>query len=211
MATLLFQGHGSLRLTTDAGHTIYIDPFMSPAGKDSKETYDVPADLVLVTHQHFDHTAVDKMPHAAGCVIWQNMDAHPSRATYLTKAFLGGEVTVEAVEAYNRNHPKDECVGYVVRVDGLTLYFAGDTSTTSQMGTMSSMNIDYAFLPGDGIYNMDVDEAADCARVIGAKHAVPIHLHPMSPYGEAEAKRFAKQAPNASLIRPGVPTALTKE
>ena len=211
MATLVFQGHGSLRLTTNAGHVIYVDPFMSPAGKDSFDTYDVPADLVLVTHQHFDHTAVDKMPHALGCVIWQNKNAHPSPSEYLTQAFLDGEVTVEAVEAYNRNHPKDECVGYVVCVDGLALYFAGDTSTTAQMARMPEMGIDYAFLPGDGIYNMDVDEAAKCARLIGAKHNVPIHLHPMEPYGESEAKHFAAQAPNALLIRPGVPTPLTKD
>lgn len=209
MATLVFQGHGSLRLTTNAGHVIYVDPFMSPKGKDSSETYDLPADLILVTHQHFDHTDTGKMPHAAGCIVWQNMDAHPSKDAYLTKSFLDGEVSVQAVEAYNRNHPKDACVGYVVRVDGLALYFAGDTSTTNQMSQMPAMRLDYAFLPGDGIYNMNVDEAAECARAIGARHNVPIHLHPMDPYGEAEAARFAALAPNALLIRPGIPTELS--
>ncbi len=211
MTTLLYQGHGSLRLSTNAGHVVYVDPFMSPAGVDSDEAYELPADVVLVTHQHHDHNAVDKMPHAAGCVVWQNMDAHPRRDAYLRREFLGGEVSVEAVEAYNRNHPKDECVGYVVRVDGLTLYFAGDTSTTSQMGLMPSMDIDYAFLPGDGIYNMDVAEAADCASLIKARHNVPIHLHPMQPYGEEEAARFAQLAPDVLLIRPGAPVELSKE
>ena len=52
MATLLYQGHGSLRLTTDSGRVIYIDPF---AG----EGYDAPADLILVTHQHHDHNCTD--------------------------------------------------------------------------------------------------------------------------------------------------------
>jgi L-ascorbate metabolism protein UlaG (beta-lactamase superfamily) len=107
------------------------------------EGYDVPANLVLVTHQHYDHTAVDKMPHAPGCVVWQNMDAHPTPQSYVTRTF--GDVTVEAVEAYNDMHPKDECVGYVVSVDGLVLYFAGDTSTTSQMSRLASRRIDYAF------------------------------------------------------------------
>ena len=211
MATLLYQGHGSLRLSTNAGHVVYVDPFMSPAGVGSDETYELPADVVLVTHQHHDHNAVDKMPHAAGCVVWQNMDAHPRRDAYLKREFLDGEISVEAVEAYNRNHPKGECVGYVVRVDGLTLYFAGDTSTTSQMGLMPSMDIDYAFLPGDGIYNMDVAEAADCASLIKARHTVPIHLHPMQSYGEEEAARFAQLAPDVLLIRPGVPVKLLKE
>ena len=194
MARLLYQGHGSLRLTTNAGTVVYIDPFMG-------EGYDVPANLVLVTHQHFDHTATDKMPHALGCVVWQNMDAHPASGTYVTQTF--GDVTVEATEAYNAMHDKNECVGYLVRVDGLLLYFAGDTSTTSQMGRMAALHIDYAFLPGDGIYNMDVSEAARCAKVIGARHNVPIHLKPVEPYGEKQAQKFAKLAPNSLLIRAG--------
>ena len=194
MAELLYQGHGSLRLTTATGTVVYIDPYMG-------EGYDVPADLVLVTHQHYDHTAIDKMPHAPTCVVWQNMDAHPAPQTYVTRTF--GDVTVEAVEAYNNMHAKDECVGYVVQVDGLQLYFAGDTSTTAQMASLANRELDYAFLPGDGIYNMDVDEAARCAKVIGARHNVPIHLKPGKPYGEQEAQRFASLAPRALLVRAG--------
>lgn len=194
MAELLYLGHGSLRLTSNAGTVVYIDPFM---GND----YDVPANLVLVTHQHYDHTAIDKMPHADDCVVWQNFDAHPSPEEYLTQSF--GDVWVEAVEAYNAMHDKNQCVGYLVRVDGLLLYFAGDTSLTDQMSTFASRGIDYAFLPGDGIYNMDVREAARCAQVIGARHNVPIHLKPVEPYGEKQALEFSKLAPNALLVRAG--------
>lgn len=194
MAELLYLGHGSLRFVSNAGTVVYVDPYMG-------DDYDLPANLVLVTHQHYDHTAIDKMPHAPGCVVWQNFDAHPTASEYLTKTF--GDVTVEAVEAYNAMHDKDQCVGYLVSVDGLLLYFAGDTSRTSMMSVMSERGIDYAFLPGDGIYNMDVREAATCAHVIGAKHAVPIHLKPVEPYGEAEALEFAKLVPNALLIRAG--------
>lgn len=208
MTTLLYLGHGSLRFTTEMGHTIYVDPFMSPEGDASQVGYDVPADLVLVTHQHFDHTAVNKMPHAPGCEVWQNADAHPAPDTYFTRAFLGGEVEVEAVEAYNGHHPADACVGYVLRVDGLTLYCAGDTGPTRQMAELADYGIDYAFLPGDGIYTMTPEVAAQCAASIGARHNVPIHLKPVQPYGEAEARRFAKAAPNALLVRPGVPTTL---
>ncbi len=194
MAKLLYQGHGSLRLTTNSNMVVYIDPYMG-------EGYDVAANLVLVTHQHYDHTAINKMPHAADCVVWQNFDAHPGPTQYLTKSF--GDVTVEAVEAYNAMHDKNECVGYLVSVDGLLLYFAGDTSRTDQMSTFAARGIDYAFLPGDGIYNMDVREAARCAELIGARHNVPIHLKPVEPYGERQAREFAKVAPNALLIRAG--------
>lgn len=209
MTKLLYLGHGSLRFTTNAGKTVYVDPFMSPAGQDSDEGYDVPANLVLVTHQHHDHNAIGKMPHAAGCAVWQNMDAHPTAGTYLTKSFLDGEVEVEAVEAYNHHHRKDECVGFVVRTDALVLYFSGDTGPTEQMAQLATYGIDYAFWPCDGIYTMSPEEAAECARRVGARHDVPVHMKPVSPYGEAEAARFAAAAPRAQLVHPGVPTELT--
>ena len=49
---LLYQGHGSLRIVTAEGKVIYIDPY---AG----DGYDLPADLILITHGHQDHTAVN--------------------------------------------------------------------------------------------------------------------------------------------------------
>ena len=51
MSKVLYQGHGSFRLTTAKGTVVYIDPY---AGKG----YDKPADLVLVSHEHSDHNAV---------------------------------------------------------------------------------------------------------------------------------------------------------
>ena len=62
--------------------------------------------------------------------------------------------------AYNKNHPKDQCVGFLVKVDGRLLYLAGDTSETEEMGTILAKEpIDYAFLPMDGVYNMGREEA----------------------------------------------------
>lgn len=194
MARVLYQGHGSLRFTTDAGTVVYLDPFLG-------EGYDEPADLVLVTHQHHDHNAIDLPSRAPGCVVWQNTDAHPSPDVWVARTF--GDVTVEVVQACNDKHPMDRCVGYLLGMDGVLAYCAGDTSMTPQMAELSSRGIDYAFLPGDGVYNMDAAGAAACARVVGAAHNVPIHLKPGRPYGETEARRFARLAPHALLIRPG--------
>ena len=96
MAKLLYQGHGSLRLTTDSGKIIFIDPF---AG----EGYEVPADLILVTHQHHDHNCIDLPAKNPDCVIWQNFDAlKEGKYQTLTLDFA----VVEAVEAYNHHHNK---------------------------------------------------------------------------------------------------------
>ena len=76
-------------------------------------------------------------------------------------------VTIRSVAAYNQNHPKAECVGFLLTVEGKTLYMAGDTSRTEEMETeLAGEHIDYAFLPIDGIYNMDAAEASECAAVI---------------------------------------------
>ena len=130
---ILYQGHGSLRITTSCGTVVYVDPYLG-------EGYDRPADLILVTHQHHDHTAVDRPARKEDCVLWQNMDALQN-GVYRKRQFK--DVSVEALEAYNRNHPKEECVGYLLAFDGKTVYVAGDTSKTEQMQELKDRKIDY--------------------------------------------------------------------
>lgn len=191
MAKLLYQGHGSLRIVTDTGTVIYIDPF---AG----EGYDLPADLIFVTHGHHDHNVIDKMPHAPGCIIVTEKEA---LADGRYNSFTFGDVAAFAVEAFNKNHPRSSCVGYVLTVDGKTAYFAGDTSMTDDMQKMASLGLDWTFLPIDGIYNMDHTEAEKCAAVIAAKKTVPIHMKPGGLFDEAMAEAF--DVPDRVIIRPG--------
>lgn len=191
MATLLYQGHGSLRLTTDSGKVIYIDPF---AG----EGYDAPADLILVTHQHHDHNCIDLPAKNPGCVIWQNFDAQKDGAYQILRLDFA---TVEAVEAYNHHHKKSECVGYIVTVDGVSIYFAGDTGETEQMSRMAERQLDYAVLPMDFTYTMDVPEAIRCAKLIAAKHTIPVHMSPGNLFDPDRAKKFT--APGALIVKPG--------
>ena len=169
MIKLLYQGHGSLRLTTETA-VIYIDPY---AGKG----YDMPADLILVTHGHHDHNKTELPVKKPGCKIITHEDAvfmKGKEIGYHTFVLFGMKIT--AVPAYNKNHSRESCVGYILDTGSLRLYFAGDTSRTEEMSFIKG--IDYVFLPIDGIYNMNAAEAAECAAVIGAKYAVPIHMVP---------------------------------
>ncbi|MCI8601219.1 MAG: MBL fold metallo-hydrolase [Oscillospiraceae bacterium] len=191
MAKLLYQGHGSCRIVTDAGFVVYLDPF---AG----EGYDLPANLIFVTHQHHDHNEVDKMPHASGCVIITEKEALIG-GRY--NDFVVSGVRAKAVEAYNQNHRRESSVGYILTIDGKSFYFAGDTSTTEQMQAMAALKLDWAMLPIDGIYNMGPEEAARCAALIGAKKVIPIHMKPGGLFDPEMAEKF--NAPNRLILRPG--------
>lgn len=188
MTNLLYLGHGSFRLTTPSA-VIYIDPFASG-------DYSVPADFVLVTHEHYDHNRVDLVTLNNSGKILRAADFFDGK-NYMTMTF--GELTVTAVPAYNKNH-KTGCVGFVIETDGLKLYFAGDTSTTEYMSRLKG--IDYAFLPTDGIYNMNAAEASKCAKIIGARFAVPVHTErPEENYNRGVAAKF--DPPNKLIVLPG--------
>ncbi|HBF40111.1 MAG TPA: MBL fold metallo-hydrolase, partial [Firmicutes bacterium] len=169
MAKLCYQGHGSYRITSDQGTVFYVDPY---AGKG----YDIPGDIILVTHQHGDHNQISLVAKKKDCVIITNKEAFAGNQ-YQSFSLKG--IQINAVPAYNKNHPREECVGFVITVDKAKIYASGDTSTTEAMKTLlPGYKLDYALLPIDGFYNMDAKEASACAAMIGAKHNIPIHMKP---------------------------------
>ena len=193
-ARLLYQGHGSLRIVTGEGKVIYIDPY---AG----DGYDLPADLILVTHGHQDHTAVNLIRNRNGdcrIITWKEALV---KGEY--KTFDLGYAVVEAVQAgNNRNHNIKECVGWVITLSsGVTVYATGDTSATEQMAELAEREIDYAFFVCDGKYNMDAEEAAACAKLVNAKHSIPYHMAPGKLFDQARAEQFG--APNRLIIPAG--------
>ena len=192
MAKLLYQGHGSYRITAENGTVIYVDPF---AG----EGYDIPADIVLITHEHKDHNNLELITRKDHCTVLRSsdmlIDGH-----YEKKTISG--ITIEAVPAYNENHDRSSCVGYVISLDGIKVYGAGDTSYTDYMVQVLSLEeIDYALLPIDGVYNMDIPEAEHCAEVINAKHTIPIHMKPGELFDKERADSF--KGKNKLVLEPG--------
>lgn len=168
-ATLLYQGQASIRIVTAEGKVIYIDPYTG-------EGYDLPADLILVTHSHYDHNGVDRIESRnpdCRVITWKEAIQNGQH-----QVFDLGYVTVEAVEAgYNRWHDAGQCVGYVLTFsNGRSVYVTGDTSTTEQMARMAEMEIDYAFFCCDGVFNMGLEEAAEAAELVQAKHNIPYHV-----------------------------------
>jgi len=190
MPKLLFQGHGSFRLTADDGRVIFIDPYKGKG-------YDQPADIILVTHQHGDHNQISRCAQKPDCRIITNAEALEGGAH---NSFDVGGILIQAVEAANSNHDPKLCVGYIITLDGVKVYASGDTSKTKQMESFAALELDYALFPGDGFFNMGPEEAAGCARIIGAKNNILVHLKP----GESIRRKAEKWgAPNKLILVPG--------
>jgi len=184
-------GHACFKVT--GSKTVYIDPFELKEGDG--------ADVVLVTHDHYDHLSVDDIKKVVTpeTEIFAPMNCTEKLAPLGAK-FTGvqaGEtyeaagVAVQPVAAYNVGkefHPRTLGVGYLVTMDGESFYHAGDTDHIPEM---EGLRPDVALLPVGGTYTMTAEEAAEAFRKLGAKRAIPMH------YGsivgtDADAERFKK-------------------
>ena len=196
-------GHSGFRLT--AGRTtIYIDPYRVADGPK--------ADVILITHGHYDHfspieierlsdehTRIVAPAAVAERLAGRVASIGPGEA--LDEEVAPG-VEVAAVAAYNTSkldaagkafHPRDAgWVGYEVGVRGERLYHCGDTDVIPEMDGVAG--VDVALLAVSGVYVMTAAEAAEAARRIQPRVAVPMHWggH-VGTYADAEA--FAERAP----------------
>lgn len=198
-ARLLYQGHGSLRIVTADKKVIYVDPY---AG----EGYDLPADLILVTHGHMDHNKLELIENRnEGCRVITNTDALIN-GDY--KLFDLGYAIVEAVQAgNNKNHDINVCVGWVITFpDGVSVYISGDTSRTEQMDELAERGLHYAFFCCDGRFNMDLEEAGACAKTVNARHSIPYHMSPGELFNRERAEQF--DGPGKMILEAGEEIAL---
>jgi L-ascorbate metabolism protein UlaG (beta-lactamase superfamily) len=195
--SLKYMGHSFIKIKISEGKVIYVDPFAVNEFADS-------ADVVLVTHEHSDHNDLSRVKQKTNCIIIRSANALIG-GVYQT--FTLGTLKVKAVAAYNANHDKNSCVGYVLEFDGIKLYHAGDTGNIIEMADLTNQNLDYALLPMEGTYTVTPEVATQIAATIHAKHDIPIHtMAPPDTYSDAFVARFT--SPNKLVVHPGETIAL---
>jgi len=200
-------GHASFQIKVDS-KSIYIDPY--------EGEYKEKADLILVSHSHFDHCDTSKIKKLRkdDTLIIAPTDC-ASRIGGNVKSLKPGEkisvgnITVEAVEAYNHKrfrspgnpfHPKGLGVGYLLTIGDKTIYHAGDTDFIPEMKNLK--NVFLALLPSGGTYTMDNPEAAEAALAINPKFVIPMHRWNTDP---EEFKRIVEEKSEIKvvLLKPG--------
>lgn len=157
--------------------TIYIDPFQI-SGREK-------ADLVLVTHEHYDHCSpqdIDRIYGDKTKIVCNSATAKKlgGKSKIVVEAGESVEVDgikIRAVPAYNTNkpfHPRGAGIGFLVELGEKTLYHAGDTDFIPEMKSLSG-KVDIAMLPVSGTYVMNAREAAKAAETIKPGIAIPMH------------------------------------
>lgn len=174
-AYITLIGHASLKIKTTSGVVIYVDPY-------HPGDYSEKADIVLISHDHSDHDKISLVTQNEGCKVLTVKDTNNKDGSYNTFRIQG--VIIEPVPAANRNHTIEHTNGFVITFDGIKVYHASDTSKLPQMSDLKAKEIDYAFFPIDGQYNMGAKEASECAAMVGAKHNIPFH------YFNADVSKF---------------------
>ena len=196
-------GHDSFVITNRK--TVVIDPFKIKGRHGA-------ADILLITHEHFDHCSPDDVKKIASknTVIV----ATPACKAELAKSKIGdvrtvkpGDklrldgISIEAVPAYNLNkfrepgkvfHPReDQKLGYIVEIDGVRVYHAGDTDAIPEM---KGLKTDVALLPVSGTYVMTAEEAAQAVSLVNPSLAIPMHYGTIVG-SEKDAVKFKELAP----------------
>ena len=151
------------------------------------------ADFILVTHHHKDHcklVTVNRLRHANTVVV-----APKSCIKELGKdievvqpgiEITYGQIRIKAVFAYNteqgsstrKQHRRGDCVGYLIEIEGRTIYHAGDTDFIPEMKKLSKYSGQefVTLLPVGGTYTMNSEEAAEAASIIVPSVAIPMHF-----------------------------------
>src|SRR5947199_9805469 len=194
--------HDSFRIKN--GKSMIIDPFNLRSTPEH-------ADILLISHEHFDHLSLDNIKK----VVTENttivtipavkkelssLKVKEVKAAKPGDKLKIGDISIELVPAYNLNkfrepgkvfHPKEDGkAGFIIGIRGVRVYHAGDTDAIPEM---KGLKPDVALLPVSGTYVMTPEEAAQAAKMVEPKLAIPMH-YGVIVGSEQDAQKFKQLA-----------------
>ena len=196
--------HGTLAITFK-GNWIHVDPVMGQ-GKPTAYSSEFPkAAAILITHEHGDHLderAINSLSNPDTRLImnyksWDKI-GHGDVMENGDRGSLPGRGIIVAVPAYNTTqgreqfHPKGNGNGYVLSLDGLRIYIAGDTENIPEMAELE--DIDVAFLPVNQPYTMTVEQCVAAASIISPKVLIPYH------FGQTDIRSLPGRLPEIKVL-----------
>ena len=196
-------GHASFMLTSGKVK-IFVDPFRIESAADR-------ADVIFITHPHFDHMSEDDIEKVASenTTFVAPLEAAQKLSYKKIIAVMPGDrksvlgIDFEVIRSYNIGkefHKKSSnWVGYIIIANGKRIYFPGDTDLTEEM---KDLDVDLALLPCGGKFTMNIDDAIKASKVIRAKHFAPIHYKALLGVDGSRKleERFRREVKNSIIL-----------
>nr|HID60203.1 metal-dependent hydrolase [Desulfobacterales bacterium] len=220
--SIRWLSHAGFRINSKNDKTIIIDPWIvdNPLCPISLDEIDS-ADIVAVTHDHFDHAAnaVDIAKKTEAIVVCMPETANrfksdlglPDKKVVFggTGMNIGGSAIIEGItitmtQAFHSSQTGSPC-GYIIKLEnGTTIYHAGDTGIFEGMKTLGDLySIDIALLPIGSCFTMDTVQAVHALKLLRPRKVIPMHYRTF-PILEQDAGRFAglarKEVPHVEVI-----------
>ena len=177
--------HATIRIEYNSLE-IMIDPVAKLGNKIIDYASMPKADYIIVTHEHFDHfdkEAIQQLTDDKTQLITNKRCAEILDFGQVMnngdKMTIAEDITIEAVPAYNNTeghtqfHPKGRDNGFILTLDGLRIYIAGDTEDIPEMADIK--DIDIAFMPCNQPYTMTPTQLVKAAKTVKPKVLFPYH------------------------------------